>query len=174
VPAQLTRAVALALLLLAGCGGDAEIPAREASRCVLQPSDLGSGYVRFDEGRQLRADMAPPRDDPRRFGRTAGWKARFRGEAVVESRVDLFENDDGARRDLDAYRASVRNETVAPDIGDDAIAQSQRQGEVRFFSVAWRTRNATASVSVSGFGARLEDAVALARKQQTRLDRAAG
>jgi hypothetical protein len=172
VPAQLTRAFALALLLLAGCGGDEEIPAREASRCVLQPSDLGAGYMRFDEGRQLRADMAPPRDDPRRFGRTAGWKARFRGDTIVESRVDLFESGDGARRDLDAYRSVVSNGT-AVDVGDDAIAQRQDQGEVRFFTIAWRTRNATASLTVSGAGVRLEDALALARRQQTRLDRAA-
>jgi hypothetical protein len=174
VPAQLTRALALAaVLLLAGCGGDEEIPAREASRCILQPSDLGAGYTRFDEGRQLRADMAPPRDDPRRFGRTAGWKARFRGDAVVESRVDLFESADGSRRDLDASRSAVSNGT-AVDIGEDAIAQRQNQGDIRFFSVIWRTRNATASVTISGVGVRLEDALALARKQQTRLDRAAG
>lgn len=186
MPAELTRLAAAALaaaLLLAGCGGEDEIPAREASRCVLQPADLGAGYVRFDEGRQLGADAAPPRDDPRRFGRTAGWKARFRARAadvrgrpaVVESMVDLFGGEDGARRDLDAYRAARGGAEVrTPTIGDEAIAGTEDQGEVRFFSLAWRTRNATASLTISGFGVRLDDALALARKQQARLERAAG
>jgi pimeloyl-CoA synthetase len=39
---------------------------------------------------------------------------------------------------------------------------------VRFFRIAWRDRNVSASVTVQGFGARiaLSDALALARKQE--------
>ena len=42
---------------------------------------------------------------------------------------------------------------------------------VRFFTIAWRDRNATASVTVEGFGGRvtLAEAVALARKQEARI-----
>ena len=43
---------------------------------------------------------------------------------------------------------------------------------MRFFRVAWRYRNATAAVTVEGFDGRVHaaDAVALARKQQRRLE----
>jgi hypothetical protein len=50
------------------------------------------------------------------------------------------------------------------------------QGELRYVSVAWRDRNVSALVVVSGFapGATVNDAVALARKQELRLKAAAG
>lgn len=187
----MTRLALLALAFLLGaCGGENSIDGSRASRIVLQPSDLGSRYMRFDEGRQRRADVAPPREDPRRFGRTAGWKARFRvrdaqplsGVAVVESTADVFGDEKGARRDLDAYAAMVRARTTrslpVARVGDATSAWEQASGEgrtaPRFFTIAWRSRNATASLTVSGFRVRLADALALARKQQARLDRAAG
>jgi hypothetical protein len=185
-----TLALLALALLLGACGGKNSIDGKQASRIVLQPSDLGSRYMRFDEGRQRRADVAPPREDPRRFGRTAGWKARFRvrdaqalnGVAVVESMADVFGDENGARRDLDALRVMVRARTArslsVPRVGDETSAWEQAAGEEetapRFFTIAWRSRNATASLSVSGFGLRLDDALALARKQQARLERAAG
>jgi hypothetical protein len=192
VPAELRRAALAAslflgaALLLAACGGRDEITRGEASRVVLQPADLGAAYQRFDEGRQLRADAAPPRDDPNRFGRTAGWKARYRaravevreGTAVVESLVDVFGDEDGARRDLDAYREAVSaptsREVRVSGLGEEGIGRALDQGEAQYFTLAWRSANATASVTVSGFGITLEDALALARKQQARLDRAGG
>ena len=61
-----------------------------------------------------------------------------------------------------------------PVIGDDAVAMTTIQqglGKVRFYTVAWRDRNATASVSINGFapGVTLADAVALARAQERRV-----
>jgi hypothetical protein len=190
-----SRALALAcvatVMLAAGCMGESgrAIEAAALPNLVLQPADLGNDFVRFDEGPLGRADFQPgPRSDTQRFGRLEGWKARYRraGEAsvpgplVVVSIVDLFEDAEGAEEDLDAYRAEFdalgRAEADAPVIGDDVVAVAftqQALDEVRFFTIAWRQANATASVTVQGFEVDLEDAVALVRKQQARLERAA-
>ena len=133
-----------------------------------------------------------------RFGRISGWKATYhrpgtagtRGPLVIDSRIDLFRERAGASQDLEAYAAvlreelrparAVRGERLSPPrIGDAALAWSMRQpaaaGAVRFFVVAWRYTNATASVAVNGFEGHvgLEDALSLARRQQRRLAAAA-
>ncbi len=183
----------LAAALLVGCGGGSgqAIPVSALPRLVLQPSDLPSGFVRFDFGTLLRADASPPRDDPTRFGRLEGWKARYRragssstaGALVVESRADLFGSDGGAKRDLGAYRQEFESLRTAgalttlpkPTLGEDAVAAELRQGEIVYFRIAWRERNATASINVSGFAKRTSvgDALAIARKQAARVHAAA-
>ena len=136
-----------------------------------------------------------PREDPTRFGREGGWKARYkrsgstgtRGPLVVESRLDLFEGDGGAQDDLDAYerefKASLEGGLAGrllrvSRLGDRALAITFRQGAgrfaTRFFTIAWREANVTASVSVNGFDGKVttRDALTLARKQQRRIARA--
>jgi hypothetical protein len=190
------RLLPLFVFLLAGCaggGGGASIERGELRSIVLQPSDLPSVFQRFDEGRQGRAEQPGGlRGDPARFGRVEGWKARYRrpgsartsGPLVIESRVDLFGDSDGATEELDTLESGVdmRLLAQAPDLGDDAFAATVRQPSgvpgasgVRFYLVAWRQGNVTASVSVNGFEGRLEldDALALARKQQQRIESAA-
>lgn len=190
-----SAALAAALLVLPGCagfGGDDDdatvaIARGDLAGLVLQPADLTGPWVQFDEGRQARAD-APPgtRADSRRFGRIDGWKARYRrggtpttpGPLVVESRVDLFAEESGAREDLRALEEQLAadgwSEVDAPALGEERVAATLRQaGEpaVRFYLVAWRQDALTASVLVSGFEGRttLSAALALARSQQRRI-----
>ncbi len=162
----------------------------DLAQLVLQPSDLTAAFTRFDVGRQVRADLpSGPRGDPRRFGREDGWKARYRragspntrGPLVVESRVDIFESEQGAGEDLEAHRAaestSGSSQSLAdPAIGDAAFASTILQGaagsRVRFYLIAWRDENVTASVFVNGFDGKisLAEALALARRQQRRIE----
>ena len=190
------RAVAtLALLaaLLAGCmGGDSSpIEADELKSMVLQRADM-PGFVQFDEGRQGTADQPPgARNDPTRFGREGGWKARYRrpgsatsaGPLVVESRADAFGDADGAADELAAHREALaeglRLTDDRPGLGDESFVATGTQGSgrfaVRFYLVGWRDQNATASVFANGFEGKvtLEQVVELARKQQGRIEDAA-
>ena len=169
------------------------LPVDALPSLVLQPDDLPETFIRFDEGRIALAE-APEgaRSDPGRFGRQAGWKARYRqpsdvaatGPLVVASVVDLFESPNGASQELGAYRTEVeadesagRRDVIATEpIGDETIATTLVQDafpdDVRFYTLAWRFRNAVALVSVQGFEGELtlEDAVELARKQQARME----
>lgn len=188
-------AVAFAVVAIAvvGCMSheEAAVERKELPQLVLQPRDLPAGWIQFDGGRQLRAD-APQgeRSEPTRFGRVEGWKARYRrpgspsteGPLVVESRADLFDDSGGAESD---FEAAVRELAAggrpldAPDLGEEAHARTsgdERKGGVRFFTVVWRDANVLATLSVNGFHGRVEaeDVVELARKQQARIQRAAG
>lgn len=167
------------------------VPASELASLVLQPADLPETFFRFDEGPLSPAD-APggARSDPNRFGRLGGWKARYRpadpaelsGPLLVESRVDLFPTVDGAMQDLALYRQdAVSAEPTATSadtdvIGDESavttLQQSSTVGELRYYTVTWRSRNVTASVDVQGLEAEisLDHALELARRQQARID----
>ena len=192
----------LVAALAAGCDHDdsppsaqAEVQARESGlkASVLQPEDLPPAFIQFDEGAQIRADLprSRARGSPTRFGRVQGWKARFRrpgstqtrGPLVIESRVDLFKNADGARKELEAYRSdlpeSLRLAGRAPSgLGEGGFTATGRQGTgqfaVRFYLIAWRRADRTASLLLNGFEGKfkLEQAVALARKQQLRIETA--
>ncbi len=148
---------------------------------VLQPGDL-PGFSQFADGEQIRSDAHPgPRNDPARFGRTAGWITRYkrdsaatRGPLVVESRADLFGSADGAAKDLAAYgkeyEAQIGSKKIdAPALGDDARAFSFGSASDRFVLVAWRVANVSASVLVEGLSVDAADAARLARKQERRL-----
>jgi hypothetical protein len=191
-------ALALVLLVLAsGCslgGGDGgSIEAGQLKDLVLQPADVPRVFRRFDEGRQVRADQpGGGRADPDRFGRQDGWKSRYQrsgtprtvGPLVIESRVDAFESVDGAKDEFEAAKDETGpgglgwQEVDAPELGEDTFAMTLLQGPrpsgVRHYLVFWRTDNATASIVVNGFarGMKLEDAVALARKQARRITEA--
>jgi hypothetical protein len=189
------RVVLPVLVALAGCTGNAElIPERALPQLVLRQADLPPGFVRFDWGPMSQRDLEPgPREDPNRFGRQGGWKARYRrtepqggaGPLVVESRADVFGSEEGAEQDLAAYRTQFQQAPpggsagrlpITP-IGDEAVAVTFVQSgvrPVRYITVAWRLDNVTASILVSGFDGELAvaDALALARKQHARLTRA--
>jgi hypothetical protein len=186
-------------LALAACGSGGETKALRLDGLVLRPADLGARFSRFDAGRQTRLDAHEgPRHDPERFGRQDGWKARFRragataataGPIVVDSRVDEFHDEGGAKDDLEAYEeewnatvvASGATDAERPRIhglGDDARAldllQGTRRSGQRLIVVAWRAGRVTASVSVTGFASKLTlaDVVALARRQDSHIERA--
>jgi hypothetical protein len=179
-----------AAALLGGCSGQEEeepsVPKRSLEALVLQIGDLGRPFVQFDEGPQTARDLRPATEaNPTRFGRVGGWKARYRrpgdprteGPLVVESKADLFGDTEGAEQDLESYEEDLGElETVdAPDVGDETLALTLRQGDLRFFTIAWRYGNATASITVNGFDGQLtlDHVSELARKQQRRLERAA-
>lgn len=180
-----------AAVLVAGCslGGDDEgAAAGDLPQLVLHAADLPAAFTAFDAGRQTATEAG----DPGRFGRLGGWKARYRragtpttpGPLVIDSRADAFGSADGAERNLDAMRARLGDvltgaePAAAPQLGDEAFAATTlEEGAdrgVRFYFVAWRDENVTASLLVSGFEGRLTlaDVVALARKQATRIEAA--
>jgi hypothetical protein len=188
------RALVALVVVVAGCaGGDGDeqaVPATKMRLVVLQPADLSKAFVRFDQGPVRLADTPPgPRGDPERFGREGGWKARYRrpgspatkGPLVVESRIDLFEGEDGAKSEFDAYREELESEAGGagrwldvPRIGDDAQAVTSGSGianSVRVFRLVWRDGNVTAAIAVNGFEGklRLADVLELGRKQQRRI-----
>jgi hypothetical protein len=181
--------------LLAGCslGGDddsAAVDAGQLEQLVLQPDDVPREFMRFDEGRQLAAER---RFEEPRFGRQDGWKARYRrsgtpateGPLVIASLADVFESQSGAEDALAEQRALLDEGDLgwepveAPAVGDEAIARTVVEGSgasrVRFFVVAWRDANVTASLEVNGFadGLDVNDAVELARKQAAHIESAA-
>jgi hypothetical protein len=184
-------------LALVACGGGAEPKPLRLDGLVLQQADLGPRFVRFDAGRQTRLDAhAGPRRDAGRFGRQGGWKARFRrigststtsGPLLVDSRVDAFAAERGAKDDLEAYEEEWNQLVVASGathadrrtvdgLGDDARAldllQGTRGNGQRLIVVAWRAGRVTASVSVTGYAARitLADVVRLARRQDAHVE----
>lgn len=182
--------------LVAGCAGrdDKRIERSQLPKLVLQSADLARVWVPFDTGRQAHSDAPGDRADPRRFGREDGWKARYRrsgspstaGALVIESRADLFESEGGANAELRAYREQLED-IIGPSggsarlldepaLGDQAVAFTRGTGErpgVRYFTIAWRERNVTASLVLSGFEGRLTfpQALLVARKQQARIAR---
>jgi hypothetical protein len=191
------RALALAALgaVVAGCGGGDDggeaVPATRMRFVVLQPADLSEAFVRFDEGPVRLADTPQgPRSDPERFGREGGWKARYRrpgsprtkGPLVVESRIDLFEDEDGAKSELEAHQEELESDIrrggrwldVAR-LGEDAVAATTGSPDiansVRVVRVVWRDGNVTAAIAANGFEGklRLVDVLQLARKQQRRI-----
>jgi hypothetical protein len=188
----LLSAALAAIVLTAGCGSTSKstIPESKLSKIVLQKSDLPKGFSPFYLGPQVRVDQTASRSDPKRFGRTGGWINRFRrdgslktkGPLVVASRADLFKHPDGAKRDFRLYRdgltAHDARRVDVGRLGAEAIGVSTLQRgtlSVRSYTIAWRQANATAELEVNGFDGELtlEDALALARKQEQRLGDAA-
>lgn len=182
--------VAVTAASLSGCMGDAtSVPAAALSRIVLQPADVSGAFDRFDEGRLALADQPEGRRaQPDRFGRTGGWKARYRrrggaeirGPIVIESRADRFGSSGGAEQELDAIAGEVAADVSDRGLGDEALVASSTQPgfprKLRNVTIAWRSANVVAVLTVSGFQGRLRDADALrlARLQQARIDAAAG
>lgn len=173
------------VVALAGCGSSARtIPEGKLSKLVLQRADLPPSFAAFYQGPQLSADQTGARSDPRRFGRTGGWIARYNrggsprtnGPLVVASRVDLFKDARGAKRDLELYPAQLEQAGAkkidAGILGDQAFGVVMLQTgavDVRSYAIAWREHNATAELELNGFKLSRFEALALARKQELRL-----
>jgi hypothetical protein len=181
-----------------GGAGSASVPLSQIAKAVLQPADLQPVFSQFDGGKIVGSDLQPgPRGSLERFERRGGWKARYRrsgssatrGPLVVQSLVDAFPDADRAKDDLDAYgeefeAAVAKSQGSAerlelPGLGDQAVGLARLQvgsPSTRYYTIAWRYGNVTASVSVDGFEGKLTLAqvLALARKQETRLVALAG
>lgn len=183
----------LGLAVVAGCGSSSKLPHTKLDRLVLEQRDLPKAFAAFANGPTAMLDThGTPRADPQRFGREAGWVARFnrpgstatKGALVVVSTVDVFDSEDGARRDFDAYGRQFKGQIAnrlarslaVRDLGDEAAALTSVSAgptRVRTFVIYWRHRNGTASVTANGFDRNLSfaDALALARRQQEKLAR---
>jgi hypothetical protein len=185
--------ISACVLALAACGSTDTISADAAKTLVLSERDLPAHFAAFADGPTATLDtQGTPRADLERFGRKGGWVARFNrpgsaqtnGPLVVVSTADVFGGEGGAKADLGAFRQQFGEEIArrpvgarlvrVPALGDDVAAiTSKQEGSpaVRFFTVAWRERNASASITASGFAdrIRLSDVVRLARRQQQKL-----
>jgi hypothetical protein len=186
-------------LLAAGCMGDdgggsgGSVSPSEGESLVLQQEDVGSEFTQFDRGVQRRADLMPPRDDPNRFGREGGWKARFsrtatretEGALVIASLADLFGSADDAGEDFELYKTSLDQfvaaggrEVRVSGLGDEAYAVTFRQGLapnlIHHYAIAWRSGAVTASVTANGYRLTSAQALALAQAQADRIRSAAG
>ena len=182
--------VLAAVIALSGCGSSAKtIPSKKISQLVLQRADLPPGSAAFYVGPQLSADQTGGRSDPKRFGRTGGWIGRYhrggspktKGPLVVASRVDLFKDAGGAKRDFELYPAQLEQagakQIDVGKLGDQAVGVrvvGTGVVTVRNYAIAWRERNATAQLELNGFKLTLPEALALAREQEARLRDAAG
>jgi hypothetical protein len=177
---------------------DADALRARLAPLVLQPDDLSAigkpaDYQQFDEGPQLRADIpGGSRSDPARFGRLAGWKARYRvadpaatGIAfTIESRVDLFADPSGPVADLQAFaqeapRTGAGITPVTRSIGEASVGLVNEQASPRsigYYTVVWRRGPILVSIVVSGFKevVSIEQAMALAEAVDRRLAREGG
>ncbi len=180
----------LLLLSLIACDrGQEQIQPSELQSLVLQPQDLGAGWIDIGSGAPGgRVDQFPGVGSSLRMDHRGAWVARYRWVGggrrppalVVESRVDLFQDSAAAEQRLDAAERELRSTDIpaTPDLGEEtamgSVTQESLSGLVRFYTVIWRHRNLMASVVVQGFDRtlRLADAVKLARKQERRIDRA--
>jgi hypothetical protein len=177
---------ALCALLLAGCGhGSSGLSASDAKDVVLKAADLSSGFESFASGPTASLDVqGTTRSDLQRFGREGGWVERLRRSSpawIVVSTADVFRDAKGAQADLAAYGdqlARMRENGLAkrvrpPRIGDGAIgAELVAPGGQKSYSVVWVFRNASGSVTAIGPAKlQLADVVALARKQQAKIER---
>jgi len=180
-------------VLAAGCfgdgdGGGSSVSAAEGESLVLQQEDVGSEFTQFDSGVQRQADLSPPRDDPNRFDRQGGWKARFsrtgtrttEGALVISSLADLFGSAEDAGQDFDFYKTSLDEFTAAggqdvsvSGLGDEAHAVTFSQGlapnVIHHYAIAWRDGAVTASVTANGYRLTWPQALALARAQEDRI-----
>jgi hypothetical protein len=185
--------LALTAVLMAGCDSQAAIAKDKLSALVLSQKEMPSGFSEFYNGPQVRLDnQGTVRSDASRDGREGGWITRLRradpgqtqGPLVIESRADLFKDSSGAKADLAAYRVvfsrasgtDLKNVAVSG-LGEEAVGITFTQPggrTLRYYRIAWRYRNATASVLIEGFDGELSlnDAESLARKQETLMERA--
>ena len=181
--------VALAVLV-AGCGGHASTHRATKSdlpHFVVTAGDLPAVFSSAGSGRQQSYEL---QGDATRFGRIDGWVSRFkrsgtvatRGPLVVESRADLFDSSDGAKKELERRADAAATSTAdahavdAPALGDSARAATYEtpglERPVHFYVVVWRRANVVASVNVQGFDVTLADGVALARRVDQRMAKA--
>ena len=180
---------AFALALSAcGTGSESKISASGLKGLVLRQSDLKGPFSAVVDGPTARLDVqGTTRSDLHRFDRRGGWVVRLHrpgtkstlGALVVASTVDVFGGSGGATKDIDLFRAELSripgSQPVSlPKLGDEAAGVTSIQPggvPVRSFTIAWRERNAVASVTANGFEGKLSlgDVLRLAQRQERKL-----
>jgi len=153
------------VLTLAGCGGSG------SKSLVLTPSDVGKDFREFDQGQQAEVDFSPPRDDPKRFGREDGWKARFTRLAPTTTIAGPLQISSLA----DRFRTAESTQAPSRPAFHEALNASGAVPAYRWccpFCVSSpRSYTATASVNVNGNEGKLawQQALDLVRKQEKRI-----
>ncbi|MDX6489282.1 MAG: hypothetical protein QOK13_1897 [Gaiellaceae bacterium] len=183
---------ALVLVLSAcGPGGESKIASTGLQGLVLRESDLSGPFSAVVSGPTASLDVqGTPRSNLHRFDRRGGWVIRLHrpgtksthGPLVVASTVDVFGGSGGAKQDLELFKAQLTRlpggtPVAVSKLGDDATAATSVQTgtlAVRSFTIAWRERNAVASVTANGFDGKVSfgDILRLARRQEQKLAQA--
>jgi hypothetical protein len=146
--------------VLGGCGGG-EGPAVEPGRpdeLVLQPADV------------------PELSTESSSGDHRGWAVTFAGaREAVESTAAIHETNGHAQDRLQARGARVGQPIGEPGIGDESLAGTAVAAGERSYTLMWREENVTGLLFVRGPEGRhtFADVVALAEKQQRRIEAAA-
>jgi hypothetical protein len=164
------RAFLWLVALLAGCafGGEKErIDEARADELVLQHQDVDPGF------RQMWS---------RNLGGRPVSEVQYRRDALtIRSAAHVLSSEDAADEGLDTAREALRRKPAwqpidEPGLGDESFAATVLQEGVRHYEVVWRESNAAASLTVTAFddALPLADVLELARRQQLRLERAAG
>ena len=181
-------ALAVSALLTACAGSESKISTSGLKGLVLHQADLKGPFSTVVDGPTARLDVqGTSRSDLHRFDRRGGWVIRLhrpgskatRGPLVVASTVDVFGGSGGAKQDLELFRAQLSRipggtPVSVSNLGDDATAATSVQPgalAVRSFTIAWRERNAVASVTANGFDGKVSfgDVLRLARRQEEKL-----
>lgn len=162
--------VLLTPVLAVGCGL-AEEPVVEsvsARRLVLQQADLPGFDTSLHEG-----------------GRTR-WRTRYRRASgtplAIESKAELVASSDAAEERLAEIRTSLDDRGAdwqpigEPGLGDESFAFTRVLEAARSYEIVWREANVTCHLTVSGAEQQLAfaDVIALAEKQERRIDDAKG
>jgi hypothetical protein len=157
--------------LLAGCsvaGEEKTIDEGRLDDLVLQPADVALGL------RPLYV---------RNLGGTPVWTVRYRraqASPVRESPVHVLESGNAAEEWLEAARHALElkrdwDPIDEPGLGDESFAATVVRADARYYQVFWREANAGVSLKAQGVEGTvpLEDVLALARKQEHRIEQAA-
>jgi hypothetical protein len=164
------RAALWLVALLAGCtlaGEEKMIDQRRLDELVLQPADVAVGlrplYVPNPEGRPVL---------------TVRYR-RAHASPALESTVRVLESGDAADDWLEAARQALEQKREwapidEPGLGDESFAATVVRADARSYQVFWREANAAASLKAQGLEGTipLEDVLALARKQEHRIEQA--
>jgi hypothetical protein len=179
---------ALVVTLFALClGAPAASAAVDPSHLVLRGADVPSGF-RLDSSGVLTNASESAREPGlaalyRSWGRVTGYRAAFRtGDGSrgpsIESRSDVFRRAAGAHRYFVAFDREMRlagikglTRTAAP-IGDEGLVFSGAAVGSAYTLVFWREGRAVGAVI--GIDVPRARTVALARRQQLRMDGALG
>jgi hypothetical protein len=162
------------------CPASCFSPKTSASGSFASPK--GGSYARISSPAPVRTSLGSGESTAGKRGYKLDEAGTPPGPLVVVSMADLFADEGGAERDIDAYReefelarggaVGVARTIDVPAVGDETFGTSLEQVGVFYYTIAWRFENVTASVLVQGFELSPEDAVALARKQQQRIAKA--
>jgi hypothetical protein len=163
--------VLLAPLLAAGCALGAEdtvVAPGNAKRLVLQRADL--------PGFQVDSQGGGPEQWSARYRRSGGTPLGIESKAEVAESAEAAEERLAELRQMLDDRGADWQPIGEPGLGDESLAFTRVHEAARSYEIVWRDANVTCHLSVSGADRELAfaDVIALAEKQERRIDDAMG